>query len=95
MAEYFVIDRTTLRAHGEERKPSTAADAKRQEETLRGYFTQLAKKEKLEDKVIVKAATTTIGTAAPMLRVTTDEETAQKLQTASQGRLSLAKVGYR
>lgn len=92
MTEFFVIDRSTLRAPGEKRDFPTEAERMEQEKGLRDYFTQLAKAEGAEDRITMGNAAV-IGASAPMLRIATDDATAKQLQAASKGRLSVARVG--
>lgn len=90
MLEFIVHDLSVPADKSETWNTAKETESKQQAKTLRNYFTQLAKREGVEDQVVVGGSM--IGFAPPILQIFTDAATAQKIEKASNGRLRISGI---
>lgn len=90
MNEYYVRDLSVPADTGKTWNAEKEAASKKQVQSFKEYFCQLARNEGAESRVRIGSDFT--GFAPPVLQVFTDETTARKLEKASAGRLKISKL---
>lgn len=92
MAEYYVSDNSVPADYSRVWSAAKEAEARKQVQSLKDYFTELARREGVESRL--RHVAPMLGFAPPMLQVFMDDATAQQLEKASNGRLSVSKLNY-
>lgn len=91
MAEYIVYDLSIPKDTNMEWTKEKEAECRITVKALRDYFTQLAKNEKVEDRVSINPSVS-IGFAPPTIAVSMNDGVAKQLQDASKGRIFCGKI---
>lgn len=89
MTEFFAFDNSIPPDTDRHWNKDKETRSREQGDLFRDYFTSLARDNGLERQVMIGGSF--IGFAPPRLQVITDEETAQKLEKVSKGRVFMSK----